>query len=118
MTASGWTSHHLHDLFRGCQGGYLEREAQKTIAHEEPPIATGGYRKVSIVLSAECLQKHSVSQLKRAQLVSAADEFQLDNTGSVIELRKRIKAHIEANLHALSGKLAPTTVPLPLLRED
>ncbi|KAK7029094.1 hypothetical protein R3P38DRAFT_2775685 [Favolaschia claudopus] len=39
----------------------------------------------------------TVSQLKRAQLVSAADEFQLDNT-SVIELRKRIKAHIEANL--------------------
>ncbi|KAK6995855.1 hypothetical protein R3P38DRAFT_3425598 [Favolaschia claudopus] len=40
----------------------------------------------------------TVSQLKRAQLVSAADEFQLDNTGTVVELRKRIKDHIEANL--------------------
>ncbi|KAK7006802.1 hypothetical protein R3P38DRAFT_2775896 [Favolaschia claudopus] len=45
----------------------------------------------------------TVSQLKRAQLVSAADEFQLDNTGSVIELRKRIKAHIEANLQYMDN---------------
>jgi hypothetical protein len=39
----------------------------------------------------------TVSQLSRAQLLSAATAFQLDNTGSVTALRARVKAHIDSH---------------------
>lgn len=45
----------------------------------------------------------TVSQLTRPDLLSAANVFSLDATGSVAALRARLKAHIDANEHFMGN---------------
>ncbi|KAJ7501372.1 hypothetical protein B0H11DRAFT_2373528 [Mycena galericulata] len=45
----------------------------------------------------------TVSQLTRDELVSAANVFDLDTTGSVTALRARVKAHIDDNEHYMGN---------------
>lgn len=45
----------------------------------------------------------TVSQLTRDELLSAADNFDLSQTGNVTTLRKRVKAHIDANEHYMNN---------------